>query len=60
MLYDPPVPEFSVLQIKIDPWVTESHPAVDGSSIAIITKGEGTIGWGDDQSQNVSKGSVLL
>ncbi|KIM84044.1 hypothetical protein PILCRDRAFT_424610 [Piloderma croceum F 1598] len=61
MLYDPPVPEFSVLQIKIDPGVTESHPVVDGPSIAIITEGEGTIGWGDDQqSLNVSKGSVLF
>jgi len=61
MLYDPPVPEFSVLQVKIDPGVIESHPAVDGPSIAIITEGEGTVGWGDDQqSLNVSKGSVFF
>jgi len=61
MLYDPPVPEFSVLQAKIDPGATESHPAVDGPSIAIITDGEGTIGWGgDQQSLHVSKGSVFF
>jgi mannose-6-phosphate isomerase len=61
MLYDPPIPEFAVLQVKIDPGVTEYHPAVNGPSIAIIMGGEGTIGWGDDQqSLNVSKGSVLF
>src|ERR1700732_787178 len=29
MLYEPPVPEFSVLQTKVDPGAIESHPALD-------------------------------
>jgi mannose-6-phosphate isomerase len=61
MLYDPPVPEFSVLRVQIDSGVVEPHPALDGPSIAIVTEGSGTVGWGDDQqSLDVSKGSVFF
>jgi len=61
LLYDPPVPEFSVLQVKIKPGAIESHPAIDGPSIAIVADGIGSVGWGtDQQSLDVSKGSVFF
>ena len=61
LLYDPPVPEFSVLQTKVEPGEIEAYPAVDGPSIAIVTDGVGSIGWGgDQQSLSVAKGSVLF
>jgi mannose-6-phosphate isomerase len=60
-LYDPPVHEFSVLQVKVERGEFESHPAIDGPSIAIVTEGTGTVVWdGDQQSLDISKGSVFF
>ena len=61
LLYDPPAPEFSVLQISMDAGTVETHVAIDGPSIAIVTEGAGTVEWcGDQQSLDISKGSVFF
>jgi len=61
LLYDPPVPEFSVLHVKLDPGATETHPALNGPSIAVVTDGAGSIRWDrDEQSLAVSKGTVFF
>ena len=60
-LYDPPVPEFSVLQVKVVPGCEESHPAIDGPSVAIVTEGSGTVNWGSGQgSLELYKGLVFF
>ncbi|KIY67218.1 mannose-6-phosphate isomerase [Cylindrobasidium torrendii FP15055 ss-10] len=48
LLYDPPIPEFSVVRVSLDGKGEESHRAVDGPSIVLITEGKGTIAWGDE------------
>lgn len=45
-LYDPPIPEFSVVQVKLQWEGVERHPAVDGPSIAVVTQGFGAVKWG--------------
>ncbi|KAG6840827.1 hypothetical protein C0991_004050 [Blastosporella zonata] len=45
-LYDPPVPEFSVVLLKLAVGAEEKHRAVEGPSIAIVTDGAGTVSWG--------------
>lgn len=61
LLYDPPVAEFSVLQVKVEPGATETHPALDGPSIAVVTEGTGNVVWDSDQhSLDVSKGLVFF
>jgi mannose-6-phosphate isomerase len=45
-LYDPPVPEFSVVQVKLNPGAEEEvHRPVQGPSIGIITTGGGVVKW---------------
>ncbi|KAJ7460679.1 mannose-6-phosphate isomerase [Mycena latifolia] len=44
-LYDPPIPEFSVVQVVLTAGATDTHPAVAGPSIAIVTAGAGSTSW---------------
>ncbi|KAJ7089764.1 RmlC-like cupin domain-containing protein [Mycena belliarum] len=44
-LYDPPIPEFSVVQVVLAAGATEAHPTVAGPSIAIVTEGAGSTSW---------------
>lgn len=44
-LFDPPTPEFSVLQTELGPGNEEVHRELRGPSIAIITKGHCKIEW---------------
>ncbi|KII96085.1 hypothetical protein PLICRDRAFT_130294 [Plicaturopsis crispa FD-325 SS-3] len=61
MLYKPPVPEFSVLRVQVNPGCTEKHAPLDGPSILILTSGHGSIVWnGGEGSLSVSKGYVLF
>jgi len=39
-LYDPPIPEFSILDVSLSPGTVEVHEAVAGPSIAILTGGQ--------------------
>ncbi|KAJ7027893.1 mannose-6-phosphate isomerase [Mycena alexandri] len=59
-LYDPPIPEFSVVQVVVGAGATETHPAVAGPSIAIVTEGAGTVNWTGGSKLDVSQGEVFF
>ena len=59
-LYDPPIPEFSVVRASIPPGETEVHPPIDGPSIAIVTAGKGSIAWGSNEKLELSEGDVFF
>jgi mannose-6-phosphate isomerase len=44
-LFDPPIPEFSVLQIELGPGSEEVHRGIEGPSIALVTGGSCKIKW---------------
>lgn len=58
-LYDPPIPEFSVLRVVIPQGKSEDHPGVAGPSLAIITAGGGKIKWQNGESE-VVEGEVIF
>ena len=58
-LYDPPIPEFSVLRVALASSELETHAPIDGPSIAIITEGRGVVGW-RQESLEVSEGEVFF
>lgn len=60
VLYDPPSPEFSVVQVKVPPGHVEVHPALDGPSITIVTEGSGTVDWGGENPLDISQGHVFF
>jgi mannose-6-phosphate isomerase len=60
MLYDPPVPEFSVLRVTVQPGELENHRAINGPSIAIVIEGQGIVRWADGGELNVSVGHVFF
>ncbi|KAI0746693.1 mannose-6-phosphate isomerase [Daedaleopsis nitida] len=59
-LYDPPIPEFSVLRAVVPVGETETHPSLEGPSIAIVTGGKGTLVWGSRDQLNVAEGDVVF
>lgn len=59
-LYDPPIPEFSVLRVVLETGGDETHPPIDGPSIAIVTEGKGSVLWGSGESLQVSEGEVFF
>jgi len=44
-LFDPPIPEFSVLQVELGSGSEEIHRKLKGPSIAIVTGGSCKVGW---------------
>jgi mannose-6-phosphate isomerase len=60
VLYDPPVPEFSVVQVKLPPQEAETHRSIDGPSVAIVTGGEGAIEWNTKERLEVGLGDVFV
>ncbi len=58
-LYDPPIPEFSVVNTTLTSGREEGHRAVDGPSIAIIASGKGKIQWSNG-SLDVVRGEVIF
>ncbi|KAF8889287.1 mannos-6-phosphate isomerase [Infundibulicybe gibba] len=58
-LYDPPTPEFSVIQVQVSPGAEEKHRPVEGPSLLIVTGGGGTIGWGGE-NLSVGTGDVVF
>ena len=58
-LYDPPIPEFSVLQALVPAGQTEAHPPIDGPSIAIITGGSGALEWAGEKL-GIAEGDVIF
>ncbi|KAG7451635.1 mannose-6-phosphate isomerase [Guyanagaster necrorhizus] len=58
-LYDPPIPEFSVVQVKLGTGATESHRAVEGPSLVVVSEGKGVVSW-EDTSLNIGTGDVVF
>ncbi|KAG6889772.1 hypothetical protein C0995_014701 [Termitomyces sp. Mi166 len=52
-LYDPPIPEFSVVQLKLASHAEETHRPISGPSVMIITDGGGVVRWGPSPSQDL-------
>jgi len=62
-VYDPPVPEFSVVQVELPPGEMEDHHAFEGPSILIVTEGAGTLsapGEDGDDGIGLKEGSVVF
>ncbi|KAJ7746763.1 mannose-6-phosphate isomerase [Mycena maculata] len=60
-LYDPPIPEFSVVQVVLGAGSTETHPTVAGPSIAIVTDGAGSVKWtGAPNGLEIGQGEVFF
>ncbi|KAG5651330.1 hypothetical protein H0H81_009083 [Sphagnurus paluster] len=59
-LYDPPAPEFSVVQVRLTSGKEELHRAVDGPSVAIVTEGVGIVSWGSGERLDVGVGDVIF
>ena len=59
-VYDPPVPEFSVVQVRLPPGEREAHAAFDGPSILIVTEGLGRLGASGEDDIGLKEGSVVF
>jgi mannose-6-phosphate isomerase len=67
-LYDPPIPEFAVVQVALPRGVKDAHRGVAGPSIAAVTEGSGTVSWASEgeelqeepQSLELKMGDVLF
>lgn len=59
-LYNPPIPEFAVLLITLEDDETETHPAIDGPSLGIVTEGKGTVKWNDEGVLELFQGGVFF
>jgi mannose-6-phosphate isomerase len=57
-LYDPPIPEFAVIQTQLGPAEKDEHRAVEGPSIAAVVDGAGTLRWADGHL-DVAMGDVV-
>ncbi|KAH7888635.1 mannose-6-phosphate isomerase [Phlebopus sp. FC_14] len=57
--YDPPIPEFTVLEVKLQRAGTETHDAINGPSIAIATGGSGCVKWAE-KSLDLEEGNVVF
>jgi mannose-6-phosphate isomerase len=60
-LYNPPIPEFSVLFTQLRPHESESHDAIDGPSICIVTEGASIVRWdGEGAEMRIGTGDVIF
>lgn len=57
--YDPPIQDFTVLQVKTQKGETETHEAIPGPSIAIATEGSGRVSWSGGEL-DLQAGSVIF
>ncbi|EIW74209.1 mannose-6-phosphate isomerase [Coniophora puteana RWD-64-598 SS2] len=60
LCYDPPVPDFTVLQTTLAPSKPEVHRAIAGPSIAIVVEGAGAVEWGSQKSLDLHSGNVIF
>jgi len=58
-LYDPPIPEFSVLRMTLGEGETEEHQPLGGPSLGIVTRGTGSIKWEGDEMV-IREGTVFF
>jgi mannose-6-phosphate isomerase len=60
-LYDPPIPEFSVIQVKLPNGKKECHDEIKGPSISIVTEGKANVSWGlEGEKLDISLGDVFF
>ncbi|KAH8118040.1 mannos-6-phosphate isomerase [Phellopilus nigrolimitatus] len=62
-LYDPPIPEFSVVRLEAERGASAKHDALRGPSIFIVTGGSGRITWdgeGGEAGEKLSEGRVFF
>lgn len=59
-LYDPPIDEFSVLQVKFDKKGKANCKGINGPSIIIVTEGNGIISNNDENKLDVFTGAVFF
>ncbi|EIW55798.1 mannos-6-phosphate isomerase [Trametes versicolor FP-101664 SS1] len=59
-LYDPPIPEFSIVRTELAAGAREAHRAVDGPSVAIVTEGAGAVTWGGGERLAVAEGEAFF
>ncbi|TFK98303.1 mannose-6-phosphate isomerase [Pterulicium gracile] len=60
-LYDPPIPEFSVLRTVFSKdEKTARHRAIDGPSILILVKGRATVSWDGNGNESAERGDVFF
>ena len=62
-LYDPPIPEFSVVRTILpgpNGQNSEKHRQVDGPSLAIVTEGSGVATWGNGEKLQLGRGDVFF
>jgi mannose-6-phosphate isomerase len=61
VLYDPPIAEFSVVQVQIPRDAMTAHRAVAGPSIVIVTEGKGHLRWAAGEAgDEASEGDVFF
>ena len=59
LLYDPPIPEFSMLMTNVAAGAKSEHRAINGPSIVLITQGSGALKAGSE-SMPASMGRVFF
>ncbi|KAF8638759.1 hypothetical protein AX17_001975 [Amanita inopinata Kibby_2008] len=60
LLYDPPIPEFSVVEVKLQSGKKEKHDALGGPSVLIVTTGGGRIIWDQSEALDLGLGDVVF
>lgn len=58
-LYDPPIPEFAAIEIKLGASEKDEHRVLEGPSIASVTAGSGEVRWAEE-SLSITEGDVLF
>ena len=58
-LYDPPIPEFSVVQVALPAGQKETHEKLGGPSVGIVTAGGGVVRW-ENEKLRVGLGDVFV
>jgi len=59
-IYDPPTPDFTVLEVDIPQNDISVHEALNGPSIAIVTGGSGSVSWDEHDPVQLLAGSVVF
>ncbi|KAK2467382.1 hypothetical protein APHAL10511_000617 [Amanita phalloides] len=60
LLYDPPISEFSVVQVKLGSGDKEVHRAIDGPSVFVVTTGHGKVVWDHGGSLDFVLGDAVF
>lgn len=62
-LYDPPVPEFAVVRVRVPAGGSARHDGLRGPSVFIVTRGKGKVRWtgeGGEEGDTLSEGRVFF